>query len=134
MVSARHKDCSLDRVEDGTIDTIKTGIHYDRLKKRRDEIMMTLRHLEKEQRGVEDNKDWVDRAAFESRVGLLDRLSEWYVKEMGQIDQALVRVAENKYGLCLACHEAIEPRRLDPNPEAAFCAACQGMREEVARV
>lgn len=116
------------------MNAIKNTIHSDRLKKRRDEITTTLRHLEKERRGAEENSDWLDRAAYESRIGLLDRLTDWYVNEAAQIDQALIRIAENKYGTCLACHDPIEPRRLDINPEADFCATCQELREQVAEV
>jgi RNA polymerase-binding transcription factor len=106
-------------------------LYYDRLRRRRDEIMMTREHLRKEQRTVDENKDWVDRAAYESRVGLLDNLVEWYLKETARIDDALIRIAEGKYGLCLACHAPIEPQRLDTMPEAAFCASCQETREEL---
>ena len=46
--------------------------YYDLLRKRRNEIMLTLAHVQKEQRAVDENKDWIDRAAYESRVHLLD--------------------------------------------------------------
>lgn len=109
----------------------KNVSYYERLRQRRDEIMMTREHLQKEQRLVDDNKDWIDHAAYESRVGLLDNLADCYAKETVQIDDALTRIAEGTYGLCLACHAPIEPRRLDITPEAAFCAGCQEMREAV---
>lgn len=108
-----------------------TGACSERLKKRRDEIMMTLEHVQKEQRAVDDNKEWIDHAAYESRVDLLDNLTDWYVKEVARIDDALIRIAEGKYGICLACHGRIEARRLDTSPDAAFCAECQSLREEL---
>ena len=116
------------------MDTVKSMNHSDRLRKRRDEIMATMQHLERERRVVDENQDWIDQAAHESRVGLLDRLTGWYLDEIARTDQALIRIAENKYGLCLACHQAIEPKRLDITPEAAFCAGCQELREQVAEV
>jgi RNA polymerase-binding transcription factor DksA len=90
---------------------------------------MTLRHLASEQKQVEQNTDWLDQAAYESRVNLLDRLSEWYVTEIGQIDKAIKRIESNRYGLCVACHETIEDARLDTAPEAEFCSACQELRD-----
>jgi RNA polymerase-binding transcription factor DksA len=113
---------------------INNELYHERLRRRRDEIEMTREHLQKEQRVVDENKDWIDHAAYESRVDLLHRLTGWYLDEIARIDQALSRIAENKYGLCLACHQAIEPKRLDIAPEAAFCAGCQELREQVAEV
>jgi RNA polymerase-binding transcription factor DksA len=39
---------------------------------------------------------------------------------MDEIDKALDRAKQNKYGLCLACHNPIETHRLDLFPEAPF--------------
>lgn len=110
---------------------IKNDDYYDRLKKRRDEILLTLAHVQKEQRAVDENKDWIDQAAFESRIDLLCDLTDWYLKETARIDDALTRIAEGKYGICLACHEPIERRRLDTTPAAAFCVECQRTRENL---
>ncbi len=108
---------------------ISNETYYERLRRRRDEVMMTREHLQKELRTVEENKDWIDHAAYESRIDLLDSLSDWYAKEVARIDDALTRISEGRYGLCLACHGPIEARRLDIAPEAAYCAGCQAMRE-----
>lgn len=104
-------------------------VYYERLRKRRTEVMMTLEHVRKEQRLVDDNTDWMDQAAYESRVDLLDNLIEWYTREAARIDDALIRIAEGKYGLCLACRRPIESARLESCPEAAFCTECQNSRE-----
>ncbi len=119
--------------EEPVMDEIRTGRHFDRLRKRREQVIMTLRHLEKEKKQVEQNTDWLDQAAYESRVSLLDRLSEWYTTEIDQIDKTLSRIKDNKFGLCAACHEPVEAGRLEVSPEAEFCGACQAMREELQR-
>ena len=103
--------------------------YADKLKTRRGEIMMTLEHVQKEQRAVDENKDWMDCAASESRRQLLDNLAQWYVNEIRRIDNALIRIAEGKYGFCAACHQPIEARRLATIPEADFCAECQETRD-----
>jgi RNA polymerase-binding protein DksA len=90
---------------------------------------MTLQHIEKERNEAEENTDWLDRAAYESRIALLDRLSEWYAKEIDEIDKALDRLNKKTYGFCLACHNSIEALRLDYFPEAGFCIACQETRD-----
>jgi RNA polymerase-binding transcription factor DksA len=92
-------------------------------------VSLTLRHIEKEHAEAEQNSDWLDQAAYESRIGLLDRLSGWYLQEMAEIDGALDRITHNQYGLCVACHTPIETDRLDFLPQATFCSACQAARE-----
>jgi RNA polymerase-binding transcription factor DksA len=104
---------------------IGTGKHYDQLNKRRQQVALTLKHIEKERNEVEHNTDWLDRAAYETRIALLDQLNEWYIDEIEAIDKALDRIKDDSYGLCLACHNPIERARLDCFPEAAFCTACQ---------
>jgi RNA polymerase-binding transcription factor len=108
--------------------------HLERLIRRREELQLTLRHLEKEQADVEINTDWLDQAAYTNRVALLDRLAEGYQTELRQIDKALDRIKANRYGECLGCHAAIEEARLEAAPEAEFCSACQEMREGLLRV
>ena len=89
-------------------------------KNRRGEIIRTLEHVQKEQRTVDENKEWIDRAAYESRCQLLDSLADWYVHETTRIDDALTRITEGRYGVCLGCHAPIEPHRLETAPDAAF--------------
>jgi RNA polymerase-binding transcription factor DksA len=42
--------------------------------------------------------DWLDQAAYASRVSLLDRLNDWYATEIRQIDKAIERIESNRYG------------------------------------
>ena len=119
---------------EGTMNDVNFAPYYDRLRTRRDEIIITQKHLAKEQRVVDENEDWLDRAAYESRVDLLDDLTEWYAKEIVQVEGALARFAQGKYGICLACHRRIEAERLDTAPEASFCASCQSTREALAEM
>ncbi len=102
---------------------------FARLTKRREQLMTTLRHLDDEQEQVERNTDWVDEAAFDSRVALLDGLRHDYQVEMSKIDRALERIDNHQYGTCAACHGAIDLKRLEAVPEAEHCASCEGFRE-----
>jgi DnaK suppressor protein len=42
-----------------------------------------------------------------------------------QIRNALQRIANDTYGICLNCDENISPKRLTAVPWAAFCIGCQ---------
>ena len=46
-----------------------------------------------------------------------------------QVDAALRRIEEGEYGDCASCGEPIDPRRLEAQPEAPLCVACQTQRE-----
>jgi RNA polymerase-binding transcription factor DksA len=107
------------------METIRAERHVDQLRRRREQIAMTLRHLGKERAEVEGNTEWVNRAAYEKRARLLSRVRGWYVTEIEQIDKALTRVKKRNYGVCAACNGIIEERLLEIAPESEFCNPCQ---------
>lgn len=41
-----------------------------------------------------------------------------------EIDRALDRLADDRYGLCTRCGEAIAPARLEARPATPWCLAC----------
>jgi DnaK suppressor protein len=41
------------------------------------------------------------------------------------IEDALKRIAEDEYGICTACGEDIEAKRLHARPETPLCLKCQ---------
>jgi RNA polymerase-binding protein DksA len=58
-------------------------------------------------------------------LGLLS--DEGTVIEM--IDEALTRLDENEYGICIECGKEISPARLEIKPYARFCVACKSRKE-----
>lgn len=113
--------------------TSRKGNFFKRLTRRRLQLVTTLEYIGKQQKQVEENTDWLDQAAYESRVRLLNRLNEWNVAELSEVDRALDRIKAGTYGLCLACHRPIENERLDAAPQAEYCRACQEVREALQR-
>lgn len=53
--------------------------------------------------------------------------------ELGEVEQALVRLEEGSYGRCEACGGPIEDARLQARPEARLCLADQQSAEREAR-
>lgn len=51
-------------------------------------------------------------------------LGERATRSLQQIDAALRRCDENRYGMCLKCDEPIDPRRLELNPAVTRCMDC----------
>ena len=110
-------------------DKIMNKNYFHRLRCRRTEVEKTLRHLENERRTVESNTEWANRAAFESRMNLLYRLTDSFRNEISRINDALKLRDPRRYGLCLSCHDPIEAGRLRIYPETEFCFECQQYAE-----
>ena len=53
-----------------------------------------------------------------------------HVAELRQIEQARARLLAGRYGECIDCGEPIAPARLQAQPAASRCTACQTAREK----
>ena len=53
--------------------------------------------------------------------------------ELARVDAALARLDAGTYGVCAACGEQVEPRRLAASPYAIQCASCAGAEPSQAR-
>jgi RNA polymerase-binding transcription factor DksA len=114
---------------ENSIIAIRIEPYEARLKNRRSEVLKALEYVHEQQREIDENKEWVDKAAYLSRCHLLDSLADAYQNESKRINDALQRISEGNFGVCLACHESIQAQRLELALEAAFCAECQTIRE-----
>jgi len=66
----------------------------------------------------------------EIRAELLGKL----IERAASLDQALRRIREGTYGICVRCERGIHHERLEALPEAAYCLACQENAEAGAEV
>lgn len=73
--------------------------------------------------------DQKDEASLRERTEVGDAEVARDVAELREIATALRRLDEGRYGLCMACDEPIDPRRLEAEPFAVRCAACQTKAE-----
>jgi RNA polymerase-binding transcription factor DksA len=60
---------------------------------------------------------WTDYDSVDPREGGVSR-------ELAEIDAALRRIEEGRYGVCLACGGAMGLHRLRAIPEARLCVSC----------
>lgn len=74
----------------------------------------------------EREPDPVDEAVEESAEAVRARLSEREERELRDIDDALVRIEQDRFGHCARCGGAIGRHRLRAVPEARHCMACSG--------
>ena len=75
--------------------------------------------------------DEADRAFSRVRSTIENDLIDLHLRELARIEAARARAAEGGYGRCEDCDEPIPLGRLQANPTALRCAACQGRREKL---
>jgi DnaK suppressor protein len=81
----------------------------------------------------DDCMDSSDLASEESEREMSTMLSERERLKVGQIDDALRRIASLKYGLCEMCGLEVTAERLNAMPFTRLCCDCQQDREREAK-
>lgn len=80
------------------------------------------RNLVEAQRG-DPSASWRDWESTPSPLTESDR------RELSDIEQALRRIDQGRYGMCLSCGGPLGMQRLRAIPEARYCLTCSGQRE-----
>ncbi|MCC6328486.1 MAG: TraR/DksA family transcriptional regulator [Acidobacteria bacterium] len=80
---------------------------------------------------VDDSEtpDPVDLAVRNYSKNVMLAVSENESRQLALIDEALLRVEDNEYGLCQNCEKEITPKRLEAIPWARYCLNCQELVE-----
>jgi DnaK suppressor protein len=79
----------------------------------------------------DDLKESSDLALRDVIQELALKLSDHESRIVADIDQALMRMKEGSYGMCIRCGHEIDERRLEAMPTARYDAACQTEIEAV---
>jgi len=103
-----------------------------RLLARRRELICLAKDLSESESALLQSReqDEIDLSANQGAAKILEQLSEGEVRELREIDAALQRVEDSRYGRCERCSAAIGRLRLRAIPEARCCLTCT--TEEVA--
>lgn len=78
----------------------------------------------------DDAKESSDLALRDVIQELVLKLGDQQSRMVAEIDQALMRMDEGSYGICVRCSRPIDERRLEAMPTARYDAACQEAIEE----
>ena len=106
--------------------TMNTLVIQSKLEKRRKDLLGRIERITKDVRhtpGLE--ADFEEQAVQLENDDVLARLDSATRSEMHQIDSALARLNENRYGICEACHKPIASKRLGALPYATRCVKCE---------
>ncbi|WP_447978216.1 TraR/DksA family transcriptional regulator [Candidatus Nitrospira bockiana] len=83
---------------------------------------------------VEVFPDLNDQATAEIDQHFMLSLKERDRNLLKQIDEALDRMARDRYGICESCGEDIPLRRLKARPMTTLCVECKTLQEEEDRI
>lgn len=75
-------------------------------------------------------KDSMDLSVMDVSKELALRLGDRESQMVADIDQALLRIKEGSYGICIRCNRPIDERRLEAVPTARYDADCQAHLEQ----
>jgi DnaK suppressor protein len=116
-------------------------------------VRMTKKDMEKYRRLLEDKKSTLsaeiaktrsaeEETTEESTQDIADKAVSSYTREflysltdgerttLLQIDDALTRIDDGAYGLCLNCGQLMTEKRLNAVPWAPYCLDCQELSEK----
>src|SRR5512143_2178100 len=83
-----------------------------------------------EESNEEATQDIADKAVSSYTREFLYSLTDGERTTLLQIDDALARVDEGTYGLCLNCGQLMTEKRLNAVPWAPYCLDCQELSEK----
>lgn len=101
-----------------------------RLIERKDELEERLRRLSTEKVSDDHVQDPGDQALTSTMEDLRSSLQDTEWQEYKRIRQALQKIEEGTYGVCIDCGGDITEKRLKSYPNAARCLACQEAFED----
>ena len=114
------------------MDQRKLKLFKGKLGAKKDEILAA--YEKNKNYGMEANgegaQDLVDRAASSYTKEFLFSLSSTERDTLQLVDEAISRIEEKLFGVCVACEGEMEKKRLEAVPWAKHCLTCQEMQEQ----
>ena len=73
--------------------------------------------------------DWIDQSSQENDVHVRLALKQTDAKLLRAIDEAIHRIEQGTYGICMECENEIAPARLDAVPWTRVCIDCKAKQQ-----
>lgn len=114
------------------MDKRKTETYRKRLLEKQEDLLRLVSHSEQDGReaGGEITQDVADKAANSYTKEFLFHQSDDHRRILHLVNEALGRLKIGTYGLCVACNEEVESKRLAAVPWARHCIECQEKQEQ----
>jgi len=96
---------------------------FKRLNAKKTELLTRINAIEKDfQKGR--SQDFSEQTSETENDQVLDEIHHEAKAELQQINNALLRIENDNYGICVECEEAIAPARLEALPYVNTCINC----------
>jgi DnaK suppressor protein len=114
------------------MDKKRLEYYRKKLEAKRDELLKTIARIEEEGRAAdeESNVDLADKAANSYTKEFLFGQTDHERRTLNLVQDALKRIENESYGLCVNCEGEIQQKRLEAVPWARHCIACQEKQEQ----
>ena len=113
------------------MDKKKLDSFKKRLEQRQQELRQTVTRTQQDGRSADEDttQDIADKAANSYTKEFLFSLSNSERNTLQQVDDALTRIETRRYGVCAACEDDMNLKRLEAVPWARLCLSCQEKQE-----
>ena len=113
------------------MDKKRLDFYRKKLEAKREELMRMMAQNEQDAMAADDaTQDIADKAANSYTKEFLFSQSnnERFILQL--VDEALKRVKNGGFGLCVQCNQEIQQKRIDAVPWARHCISCQEKQEQ----
>ena len=113
------------------MDKKRLDYYKKKLLTRREELLRTIARTAEEGRLADEDPtvDLADKAANSYTKEFLFSLSNTERDLLQLVDEAIVRIETRRYGVCTACEDDMNLKRLEAVPWARLCLSCQEKQE-----
>jgi DnaK suppressor protein len=114
------------------MDKKKVELYRKRLESKQEELVRLVAKTEQDGRSVDEDvtQDIADKAANSYTKEFLFHQSDDNRRILLLVQEAIGRIKSGEYGLCVACQEEVQVKRLEAVPWARHCIECQEKQEQ----
>ena len=105
--------------------TIEVKKYRDLLERKKDELMSAAPARTPATDPGSKSGDWIDQSSQESDLHVRLALKQTDSKLLRAIDEAIHRIDQGTYGICMECENEIAPARLEAVPGTRVCIDCK---------
>lgn len=103
-----------------------------RLREKQEELLRMVSKSDQDGREADEEgtQDVADKAANAYTKEFLFHQSNDNRQILVLVDEALERIKNGGYGMCVECHDEVQPKRLEAVPWARHCIECQAKQDQ----
>lgn len=114
------------------MDKKKVELYRKRLELKQEELMRLVSKSEQDGRSIDEDvtQDIADKAANSYTKEFLFHQSDDNRRILLLVQEAIGRIKAGEYGVCVACQDEVQHKRLEAVPWARHCIECQEKQEQ----